>query len=218
MPAKNTVRTYIEEGYYHIYNRGVEKRNIFIDERDYRVFIHFLKRYLTPPNQSEVAPSWRSDLPNEIRLLAYSLMPNHFHFLVKQYTLDAVTKFMRALSNSYVRYFNERYERVGALFQGRFKAILIDSERYLLYLSAYIHRNPIELLREGGPTSLKDYLYSSYRSYLNNRGAKWLFPDEILAYFKSSKRLTPQDFLSYESFVEAEKVDFKEILADLCLE
>jgi len=166
MPSRNIIRSYLENSYYHIYNRGVEKRDIFLDDQDYKVFLHFLKRYLTKPPESpeQVRPLWRSDLFDKIKLIAYCLMNNHFHLMVKQSTKEATTDFMRALIDSYVRYFNEKYERVGSLFQGRFKAVLIDSEPYLLHLTRYIHLNPIESIefielskpREVGPARRSD--------------------------------------------------------------
>ena len=107
MPAKNVVKTYVENGYYHIYNRGVEKRDIFLDDQDYSVFLHFLKQYLSPPQPKGtfltmtglhlVRPRPVHPLHNEIDLLAHCLMPNHFHLLLKQKTPDGMIKLLRRL-------------------------------------------------------------------------------------------------------------------------
>jgi putative transposase len=233
MPAKNAIKVYIKNGYYHLYNRGVEKRNIFLDEQDYKVFLHFLKRYLTPPPDSpnQVRPGWRSDLHDKLILIAYCLMPNHFHLMVKQSTEEAIAEFMRALLNSYIRYFNEKYERLGTLFQGRYKGVLIESEPYLLHLTRYIHLNPLELfslkdvtlgqVRPGDRSDLiflRNYPYSSYGEYLGMRKTAWIRKEEILSFFKTAQKTSLRDCLSYQSFVEDYKEDAKEILATLTID
>ncbi|MDP2632892.1 MAG: transposase [Candidatus Curtissbacteria bacterium] len=201
----------------------MEKRDIFLDEQDYKVFLHFLKRYLTeaPRSPDRISPGWKTDLFDKLNLISYCLMPNHFHLLIKQSTKEAITDFMRALSNSYVRYFNEKYERVGALFQGKFKAVLIESDIYLLHLSRYIHLNPLEVRpadRSDLSRFLDDFSYSSYGEYIGQRKTEWIHPEEILSFFKTSKHGNLKDFLSYQNFVEDYKEDSKEILATLSLD
>lgn len=222
MTAKNAIKTYVEDSFYHIYNRGVDKQEIFQDEQDYKVFLHYLKRYLTLPPKSpdQVRPPWRSDLYNKISLITYCLMPNHFHLMIKQSTEDAMTAFMRALSNSYVRYFNEKYKRVGPLFQGRYKAVLVETDSYLLHLTRYIHLNPIELeqVRPAGRSDLVGYSYSSYGDYLGKRKTNWVHPEEILSFFKTAQRTSLKDILSYQSFVEDYKGDSKEILGEIAID
>src|SRR3989338_6348834 len=122
MPSRNSVKIYVENAYYHVYNRGVEGRDIFQDDEDYKVFLGFVKRYLTVLAQDEVQPQqrkrgqriqWKQKLYEELQLTAYCLMPNHFHLLLKQKSKEGMTKFIRALMNSYVRYFNLKYKRIG---------------------------------------------------------------------------------------------------------
>ncbi|MFZ5366298.1 MAG: transposase [Patescibacteria group bacterium] len=228
MPAKNTIKIYIENGHYHVYNRGVEKRDIFLDEQDYKVFLHFLKRYLTAPPESpdRIQPGWKFDLFDKLNLIAYCLMPNHFHLLIKQLTKEAMAEFIRALSNSYIRYFNEKYERIGPLFQGTYKAVLVETEPYLLHLTRYIHLNPIELepgeVKPGTRFNLGEilerYSYSSYGEYLGKRKTVWIHSEEILAFFKTAQKTTLKDILSYQSFVEDYKEDSKEILGPLTID
>lgn len=208
MPARNIVKTYVENGYYHVYNRGVEKRDIFLKEEDYSVFLHFLKQYLSSPQGKNthltmtrshlVRPRPIHPLHNEINLLAYCLMPNHYHLLLKQKTIDGMTKFLRRLCTSYSLYFNKKYDRVGKLFQGIYKAAFIDRDEYLLHLSRYIHLNPI--LDKVAPCH--KYPFSSYQHYLGLKGAKWLKPEEILSFFKTAQKTNLKDILSYQSFVE----------------
>lgn len=222
MTAKNAIKTYVEDSFYHIYNRGVDKQEIFQDEQNYKVFFHFLKRYLTKPPElpGRIRPHWKSDLHDKINLIAYCLMPNHFHLMIKQSTEDAMTAFMRALSNSYVRYFNEKYKRVGPLFQGRYKAVLVETDSYLLHLTRYIHLNPIELeqVRPASRSDLVGYSYSSYGDYLGKRKTNWVHPEEILSFFKTAQRTSLKDILSYQSFVEDYKGDSKEILGKLAID
>lgn len=196
MPHKNTLRTYIANGYYHVYNRGVEKRTIFLEKQDFDHFLQLIESYLVPqpPPPDKLiknTPYWRSILKEgEVTLLCFCLLANHFHLILKQRNNDGITKFMRRISNAYVRYFNKKYHRVGGLFQGKFKSVLIDNESYLLHLSRYIHQNP-----EVRP--LDCYVYSSYHHYLRKPNPPWINPQEILSYFSANN---PN--LSYKSFVE----------------
>lgn len=200
MPAKNSVKQFVTGGYYHIYNRGVEKRKIFLDDHDYKTFLYLLKLYLEPrkpkPKDLEEAKLLRRSLAKEVGLLAYCLMPNHFHLLLKQKTHNGMTKLMRTISTSYVTYFNQKYKRVGPLFQGNYKAVLLDSEEQLLHLSRYIHLNPVEVTK-----NFKDYPYSTFRDYTGKRAAKWIDVELILSYFSSNPLLFKN--LSYGKFVES---------------
>lgn len=202
MPAKNVLKDFLEGGYYHIYNRGVAKQDIFSTERDYQTYLYFLKEYLLPPKHPSLK---RSEKPTprrkqvschgEIQLLAYCLMPNHFHLLIKNLTERGMEKFMRGFGTSYSGYFNRTYDRVGPLYQGTYKAVLIETDEQLLYVSKYIHRNPHKLLAKETP--LQDYSFSSYINYLGKRKQEWLNTQEILSFFSTT--LPNQD---YQSFVE----------------
>lgn len=206
---------YLEDTFYHVYNRGVEGRDIFKDDQDYKVFLSYIKRYLTAISQNEVSPRWRSDVVNKLHLAAYCLMPNHFHLLVKQKTSDGMTIFMKTLMNSYVRYFNQKHKRVGCLFQGVFKAISVNDEPYLLHLTRYIHLNPLDI--EGmNPVKLKGY-YCSYGEYIGNRNTPWVHPEEILSMF-GSKLAGISSFSSYKDFVENYQGSSGEALGELVLE
>ncbi len=235
MPSKNTVKKYVSGGIYHVYNRGVEKRKIFLDEQDYKVFLYYLKVYLSEPCFDGSHPSSLTgathqipfnilrlgndyDLYKRVKLLAYCLMPNHFHFMLKQIDERAMREFMKRLANAYVRYFNEKYERVSSLFQGRYKAVLIDKESYLLHLSRYIHCNPLELIKGSDPKKLIEYSYSSYPDYIGERKTSWVHPEEILQYFKTTGDKDIKAFASYQEFVENYIIDSKEILKEMTLE
>ena len=195
MPSKNIIKIYIENGFYHIYNRGVEKRKIFVDEQDYRVFLSYLKIYLSRRKESidDIENNENADYKNQnktiseiyklnnfnnkIKLISYVLMPNHFHLELKQKNKKEIESFMRSLITKYSKYFNKKYERIGPLFQGRYKAVLIKNTEYLLFLSKYIHLNPIDLLVKG--QTLIEYSWSSYPTYLEKINISWLKKDFI---------------------------------------
>lgn len=222
MPSKNIVKTYVEDGYYHIYNRGIEKRKIFLDDQDCKTFLDYIKLYLSPieelKSQNQVGFRLYRFIPlnlsSEVELIAFALMPNHIHLLVKQNTKDGMVKFMHRLATSYVMYFNKKYDRIGSLFQNRYKAVLIESEPYLLHLSRYIHLNPVKLNLQR--VNFRDY--SSYPYYLIQKEASWVKPSEILNYFQSAQMKKPNDIFSYQSFVEDYNQESANILGDLTLE
>lgn len=226
MPARNRMKQYVEDGYYHIYNRGVEKRVIFLDQQDLTVFLNYLKEYLLPKDEetlrkqlSDPNTSYKekdkilkllrlNNFANEITFLAYCLMPNHFHFFIKQHDALSIDKFMQSLSTRYTMYFNRKYKRVGFLYQDTYKAVLIENEKQFIYLSKYIHKQAKlhqPSLASQGPT-LRGYEQpSSYPEYLYKRKTEWVHPEEILNYFsKTNPKLT------YKTFVE-EKDDFSVI-------
>jgi putative transposase len=228
MPAKNSLKQYVENGYYHIYNRGVEKRKIFLDKQDYAVFLSYLKEYLIPKNEKElfeklfspqILPKEKSNIlkslrmnnfAKEITLLAYCLMPNHFHFFVKQKKAESIDRFVQSLATRYTAYFNRKYKRVGSLYQGVYKAVLIASEQQFLHLSRYIHKQALDLKEK----ILKEKQPSSYLEYLGKRKTEWVHPEEILSYFNQSN----PDF-SYKNFMEQQEDDeISGILHNIILE
>jgi putative transposase len=218
MPQKNCLKIYVENGYYHVYNRGVEKRLIFQDDMDYGVFLSYLKEYLTIKDEStlfkklsdptlsgrernKIAKSLRlKNYQTEITLLAYCLMPNHFHLFIKQRKPDSIDKFMRSLGTRYSKYFNHKNNRVGALFQDTYKAVLISNEAQFVYLSSYIHQQALALPRDSWQSRR-----CSYPEYIGQRKTPWVHPEEVLEFFSREKPV-----LSYESFVRDNKTS-KEI-------
>lgn len=225
MPAKNAIKEYEPGGYYHIYNRGVEKRLIFMDEMDYSVFISYLAFYLSIldlrgySSQGETIPSSKvlKNYFGEIKLLAYCLMPNHFHLMIKQESDRGIDHFMRSLSTKYVRYFNSKYKRVGSLFQDTYKGVRVETESQFVYLSKYIHRNPLGITCEDTPRRLEDYRYSSYGNYLKKFSQNWVDVEEILGLFGGINRQI--SFKNYQEFVEeSSDYDFsfiKEVVLDI---
>ncbi len=223
MPAKNRTKLYLEGGYYHIYNRGVEKRLIFLDEQDYGVFLSYLKNYLMPKDEkglsdklSDPDTSYKekdkilkllrlNNFYDEIVLLAYCLMPNHFHFFIKQKNALSIDRFMNSLCTRYTMYFNRKYKRVGSLYQGVYKAVSVDHEEQFIYLSKYIHKQALQLRTQG--LALRGYEQPfSYPEYLGKRKTEWIHPEDVLSYFSKTN---PK--LSYKAFVEEIGDDFSVI-------
>ncbi len=229
MPAKNSIKIYAENAIYHVYNRGVEKRIIFQDDQDYKVFLSYLKEYLSPPLKIEDLIKKSFDLKgrtfkgiarqpnnysNQIELLAYCLMPNHFHLMIKQNeNKNSINEFVQSLLVRYSMYFNKRYNRVGSLFQGKYKAVMVLDELYLLHLSRYIHLNPSEYT-----TDLVNS-YSSYGEYLGIRNTDWVKPRPILLYFENEKA-NPEfkRINNYKNFVESYLKENLDILENIALE
>ena len=155
MPAKNSEKLYMSNGYYHIYNRGVEKRKIFLSDMDYGVFLSYLKEYLLPKDTKTlltILGNQESSLQDkheatkllrmnnfygDITLIAYCLMPNHFHFLIHQNTSNAIDTFMNSMATRYTMYFNKKDKRVGPLYQSVYKAVLVRTDEQLLQLTKY---------------------------------------------------------------------------------
>lgn len=233
MPSKNIIKDYVKNGIYHIYNRGVGKQDIFLNDHDYSMFLFYLKLYLDNPKNIEELDLYhkrkhtlRKSFYKTIDLLCYCLMSNHFHLLIKQKGEKDISEFMKCLVTTYSMYFNRKYDRVGHLFQGRYKAALVDNDNYLLHLSRYIQINPsIPYFVEGQTLDRErikkfvDYPYSSYANYSGKKNTEWVKTKIILDYFEENK----SDFniikkASYEKFMRDYNDESKEILKDLILE
>jgi len=167
--------------FYHIYNRGTEKRDIFMNKNDYYRFLLLLYHCNSSKNVVLRLENKNFDLDPQketlVDICAYCLMPNHFHLLIHEKIEGGISRFMQKLSTGYTMYFNKLYERNGVLFQGKFKSSHADEDEYLKYLFSYIHLNPVKLIeplwKENGISDhfaaekyLDYYSYSSYIDYL----------------------------------------------------
>ena len=172
---------------YHVFNRGVEKRNVFTDRRERVRFLATIRYYqqIRPPVKfSQAGESEKENLSDNklVEIIAYCLMPNHFHFLLKQINDNGISTFIRRLINSYTRYFNTKNERIGSLFQGPFKAVRTESNEQLLHVTRYIHLNPLVgyLARD-----LQDFEWSSYLTYIGLKDDLLCERKEIEQQFKA---------------------------------
>lgn len=184
MPARNVTKEYVEDAYYHVYNRGVEKREIFLDDEDYKMFLAFLKRHLSRHAEPNSRNQEYETYAGRVELLAYCLMPNHYHLLFYlSNDKTAITELMRKVAGTYTYYFNRKYDRVGYLFQGTYKASPVDNDPYLLHISRYIHRNPEDYY---------NWPYSSLQYYIGDWKSDWVIPDRIYKLY---------EWGTYESFL-----------------
>ena len=140
--------------YYHIFNRGADKRAIFHEKENYLFLLRRVKKY---------ARMFR------ISVIAYCLMPNHYHFLLRQDEDDSIGTFMHRVFNSYVKAFNKHYGRQGTLFEARFKSLHVDNEHYLLQACLYIHANPV---KDGFVTQPEAWPYSNYLEWIGERDGR----------------------------------------------
>ena len=189
MPSKYYDRNFRPQHFYHILNRGAYKHKIFKDENDYLIFLEILEYYLNYPRSKFFSYTKIVNQPYKnvkvrnlitIHLVAYCLMPNHFHFVLKQLPnadlKTNISNLMRRLMITYAMYFQNKYKHEGAIFQGRYKNVIVDTNKQLVYLSKYVHQNPIKLV-----SKLDKYPYSSYQAYINKvQLPDYLDPEYVL--------------------------------------
>lgn len=201
MPGRST--PLVNDYFYHIFNRGSEKRNIFMQPRDYKRFLQTVRYYQfsgPKPKFSQFTKTKLNSLKTLVEaklidIFCYCLMPNHFHFLLRQRQENGIAIFMSQISNSYTKYFNTKYERIGALLQGVFKSVPIETDEQLIHVSRYIHLNPVV---SGLVKKLEHYLWSSYGEYITGREGL-CSTKEILNLFSSREQ--------YRQFVE-DQIDY----------
>lgn len=183
MPTKNVAKVFVPNAFFHVYNRGWNLGNIFIDDADYVYFEQLLARHLSPnPVEDSSGKSYKHLYP-EVHLIAYCLMGNHFHILFYQYDETSITRLMTSLIPAYTAYFNKRHKRRGSLFESRYKAVWIGNDTQLQHITRYIHLNH---------SKYASWQHSSYRDYFD-RTREWVNPDPILKLFSSKE--------SYRGFV-----------------
>lgn len=179
MPRRNVNKDFSPECFYHVYNHGVSGQDIFLSESDYSVFVSLFKRYMSITPVHDITRRAFPHLRDSVELIAYCLMPNHFHLLLYNKRPDGITALMRSIKTSYCLYFNKIHKRRGVLFESSYLASRIDNEAYLWHISRYIHLNPQDI---GG--DFATYPYSSYRYFMKAKHAEWINPDRILALHK----------------------------------
>ncbi|OGI71376.1 hypothetical protein A3B84_00770 [Candidatus Nomurabacteria bacterium RIFCSPHIGHO2_02_FULL_35_13] len=181
--------------YYHLYNRGTEKRVIFMNKKDYEHFL-FLMYVCNTTRSIELRYIGKNFDRKEIivGIGAYCLMPNHFHILIREKTDGGISKYMLKLLTSYTMYFNKKYKRTGKLYEGKFKSNHVSGNNYLKYLYSYIHLNPAKLIdknwKENKAKNINnllnyvfEYLYSSLKEYMDSK-FKIINPTFFPTYFK----------------------------------
>ena len=181
--------------FYHITSRGDDRKKIFLNETDYRKFLEYLKK---------------AKEKYSFYLYAYCLMGNHYHLFLEISQVN-LSKIMQYLNTAYTVYYNTKHKRLGHLFQGRFKSILVEADSYFAELTRYIHLNPV---RAGMADSPEQYLWSSYKAYLSNE------PNGLIDREKG-KELLAMDSATYRHFIlsgiKDQKDPFKKVYAGCIL-
>jgi len=194
MPHRKT--KFIAGEYYHVYNRGTNKNRIFLSDENYLFLLKRVKEAVAKFN---------------IAVIAYCLMPNHYHFLLRQNSDLSISDFMQFIFNSYSKAFNVVYNRSGTLFEGPFQRIHIDKEAYLLHLCRYIHRNPIDA-EKPLVSNLLDWPYSNYPEWLEMRNGSLI--DKTFIQERFANTTAYQEFvLDYEPPIKV-KNEMKRYLFD----
>lgn len=210
---------FVQNEFYHIYNRGNSKQVIFKDDSDKIRFQEML--YLsnsTDPISLKDARRKKGGVYGHshdeqlVAIGAYCLMNNHFHILLTPLVEDGVSTFMKKLSTGYVMYFNRKYDRTGSLFENRYKSKFIDSDQYLKYIFSYIHLNILSLKESDQSVRLRfsdkllekavDYRFSSLQDHINDdrEEASILLKDSFPQYFETKKLLTElKDWITYDA-------------------
>ena len=229
MPARTT--PLVTGKIYHVLNRGNASVPIFRDKRDYQRFmdtflyyqhkdvpIRFSQLLNLNKVERETLLSNVKKKPKQIAIIVFCLMPNHFHFLLKQLEAEGIYNFIRQFINSYSHYFNLRHKRKGSLFEGRFRAVRVETEEQLLHLSRYIHLNPYSSLLVRDLKQLSTYPYSSSMEFLDTIDEGICQKDDILSYFpeKGDYREFVFDRADYQRSLEEikHKLLEKEILPE----
>lgn len=195
---RSTILT--NEQFYHVFNRGIERRTIFSNKREFDRALNTLKYYRyanvpfkfskflvqTEENKTNLLKRFNIKENELVEIIAYCLMPNHFHLLLKQIKDNGISKFISNLTNSYTKYFNTKHERVGALMQGIFKAVRVETDEQLIHLSRYIHLNPVSsfVIKE---QDLNNYPWFSYREYLSLEKDEFCAKEYVLNNFKTKE-------------------------------
>ncbi|OGI28857.1 MAG: hypothetical protein A2288_00470 [Candidatus Moranbacteria bacterium RIFOXYA12_FULL_44_15] len=204
---------FVNDEYYHIYNRGVDKREIFLCNDDYKRFVCSMRDFnaLDPigsifekrMRERKGVKSFGRGTSKLVEILCYCLNPNHYHFILRQLSERGVEKFMKRLGNGYTKYFNHRYDRSGVLFQGSFRSVYIENNEQLLHLSAYINANHFIHGFEKELPSKSNYLYSSSGLFLKKQKNDVCDPIEIVNQFDAGTD-------EYKNFLDVNAQFFKE--------
>ncbi len=197
---------------YHVYNRSIARLPIFNRKNDYIRILDLLMyyRYLELPlrfshfnrlseeRKRQYEEIYFTNKKKSIDILAYAIMPNHLHFLLKPYTFSAISNFMRNIQNGYAKYYNIKNDRTGSLFQFMFKAKRIETEEQLIHVSRYIHLNPVTAFIIN-IDQLGDYMWNSFKDYLEE-SSSLVTTQQILNLFSSKEQ--------YKNFVY-DQVDYQ---------
>jgi len=191
MPSRFIVRKFVAGGYYHLYNK-TSKESLFKDDQDYRVFLFYLYIYSTP---KEAVSGKYPDLPTrlvnhnlyeELKVIAYCLMPDHFHLLLQQTTNNAIPNLLKQIKNGYTAYYHQKYQEEGPVFKGRYKSVKTEDDNQVVQLWRYIHLNPVTSGMCGHPV---EYEWSSYKLFMGQEDDIKINDELVRGAFKTSQEI-----------------------------
>ena len=187
---------------HHVYNRGNNKERIFYDEQDYRAFLYRLglaigiEPEILNNEEFTRAPKSRVRIlkpyKGQFKIHAFCIMPNHYHILIEQLSDTLIYKLIHKVCTSFSMYMNKKYKRVGHIFQDRFKSVLMESDRQLMWNVSYIHMNPV---KSGLVTNPYDYKWSSYNDYVSNRKLPLTYTEFSISVFGGKENFTRNNFV-----------------------
>lgn len=201
MPYRKT--PIVKDEIYHVFNRSIARQPIFLTNSAYQrmldvvSFYQYQKPILRYSHYNRLPQSQKNDfLDNlkqngrkQIEILAFCLMPNHVHFLIKEVIEQGISNFMRNSQNSYAKYLNTKTKRSGALFESMFKAVRIETDEQLIHVARYIHLNPITAFILKNIAELMNYPWCSFSIYLGKDNLELVNKKVILGYFSTVKDL-----------------------------
>ncbi|MBI4058577.1 transposase [Candidatus Gottesmanbacteria bacterium] len=211
--------------FYHVFNRGVARQPISFRKFDSRYFTTAFSYYRHQNLPFQLAKFWRTSVQERrsiiesleksnqklVTVISYVIMPNHFHLLLRQEVDGGISEYMSLITNSYTRFINTKYNRVGSLFQGAFKAKLIETDEQMIHLSRYIHLNPYTSFVVKDKQQLWIYPWSSLPVYINDTPS-WIATTEIFTFFRARE--------AYKNFIE-DQADYNrqmQLIKYLCFE
>jgi len=206
MPKKNIVKIYGEDQFYHLYNRVANRQEIFIEPIDYFYFQSLFKRHLNSDAIFDEFDRRFKKYDDEVELISFCLMPNHFHLLCYLKEPQGIVHLMRSVMTAYTMYFNKKYKRSGKLYEGAFLAARIDNEAYLWQVSRYIHLNPID-----AGLDYLTYEYSSIDYFTGSKHASWIHSERLIETAKDKKEYL--EFVADNTSLHTDIKYLKNILA-----
>jgi len=215
----------VNDHYYHIFNRGVNRQPITVNKWDYKRIIDLLRFYkstysptrfskfkLLPLEERKEMWNKINSSPSYVDIVAYCLIPNHFHLILKQNVDKGISKFLGNFQNSYTKYFNTKNERTGHLFQGQFKSVLVDTDNQLIHLSRYIHLNPYTSALVDNENKLTNYEWSSFPEYLGMTAEEICNKVSVMTNFSSPEKY--KEFVLNNAEYLKTLTDIKHLLID----
>lgn len=206
MPKRNSLKVYRTGQYYHLYNRGSNRQNIFHEPDDYKYFLGLFQRHLSEVVATDSSGRRFAKYDDEVELVAFCLMPNHFHLLCYIKQTQGIVHLMRSVMTAYTMYFNNKYDRTGKLYEGAFLAAPLDTETYLWHVSRYIHLKPLEINQD-----YRTYPYSSLAYFYGIKRTDWLHQDRLVA--NPNDRQEYAEFVADDQTVQQDMKYLKNILA-----